>query len=65
MLSPDESTNGVVGYCSDTDVTKHAFTYGGIKVDDVPEKYKESLKNEIESIDESFNDGKGMWEVDA
>lgn len=65
MLSLDEFTNGVVGYFSDTDVTKHAFTYGAIKVDDVPEKYKESLKNVIESIDESFNDDKGMWKIDV
>ncbi|GFH50261.1 hypothetical protein CTEN210_06737 [Chaetoceros tenuissimus] len=56
MLSVEEFTQGVIDYFSDTEVTKHAFAYGGIKVDDVPEKYKECLQK---SIEESWNDDEG------
>jgi len=66
MLSLEEFTNGVVGYFSETEVTKHAFTYGEIKVDDVPEKYKKSVQNTVESISESFNNNdKVVWQIDV
>ena len=56
VLSIDEFTNAVIGFFSDTKVTKYAFAYGKLDSDDVPEKFKDEIDTIIKSIEDSFND---------
>ena len=56
VLSIDEYMNAVIGYFSHTKVSKHAFAYGKLDSDYVPEKFREEIDTTIKNIKDSFHD---------